>query len=48
MAEAKNPYPKIMVDEASGVEVSDIRHRVWAEGYAAGRQRGPVVDKTDK
>ena len=48
MSEVRNPYPETMVDEASGVEVSDIRHQVWAEGYAAGRQPGPAVDETAK
>lgn len=31
-----NPYPKILIDEASGVEVLDIRHQLWQEGYNAG------------
>ncbi len=31
-----NPYPEIMVDETSGVEVPDERHRTWDEGHKAG------------
>jgi len=36
---SKNPYPKTLVDETSGIEVPDSRHRIWAEGYRAGRKR---------
>ncbi len=35
---SKNPYPKFLIDEASGIEVTDIRHKIWAEGYIAGRK----------
>lgn len=31
-----NPYPKILVDEVSGVKVPDIRHQLWGDGHKAG------------
>jgi len=33
-----NPYLEILVDETSGVEVPDERHRIWDEGYEAGQR----------
>lgn len=38
----KNPYPKIIVDEASGIEVLNEKHQIWEEGYKAGKK---LVDK---
>jgi len=32
-----NPYPEILVDETSVVEVPNDRHRIWNEGYEAGQ-----------
>ena len=34
MNEGKNPYREFMIDEVSGTEVPNIRHKVWAGGYA--------------
>lgn len=31
-----NPYPKVLMDEVSGIEVPDIRHQLWEEGHKAG------------
>lgn len=33
-----NPYPEFLVDEASGIQVPDIRHQLWGEGYRAGKE----------
>jgi len=35
MTKAVNPYPKTIVDESSGVEVSNIQYEAWEEGYKA-------------
>jgi len=32
----ENPYPETLVNETSGVEVPDNRHRIWDEGFEAG------------
>lgn len=34
----KNPYPKTLIDEASGIQVPDSRYKIWAEGYEMGRK----------
>jgi len=44
----KNPYPKFLIDEASGIEVPDTRHKVWAEGYETGRKNRQVIKNTIK
>ena len=36
-----NPYPEFLIDEASGIQVRDLRHELWAEGYEAGRKDSP-------
>ena len=33
MKRGKNLYPKFLIDEASGIEVPDTRHKVRAGGY---------------
>ena len=38
ISKSKNPYPESLIDEASGIEVTDIRHQIWAEGYQAGEE----------
>jgi hypothetical protein len=38
MKKTRNPYPKFLTDEASGMEVPDSRHEIWAAGYHAGRR----------
>lgn len=38
-----NPYPKFLIDEVSGVEMPDIRHRIWAQGYRAGKSARQVI-----
>jgi len=35
-----NPYPETITDEASGIVVTDLRHRIWEEGYKAGKEVG--------
>jgi len=32
----KNPYPKVLRDEVSGVEYPNPLHLVWGSGYSAG------------
>ena len=39
----RNPYPEFLIDEVSGIEVPDARHRIWAEGYQAGSRGKPVI-----
>ena len=31
-----NPYPKELLDEVSGILVSNQKHKIWQEGYIAG------------
>jgi hypothetical protein len=38
MKKTKNPYPQLMTDEVSGVQVPDIRHEIWADGYRVGQR----------
>ena len=38
-----NPYPKTIIDEVSGVEVSCDAHRHWQEGFEAGRLEGFAI-----
>lgn len=38
MNEKRNPYPEMITDESSGIRVPSIAHRIWQEGYQAGRQ----------
>jgi hypothetical protein len=38
MKKTRNPYPKFLTDEASGMKVQDSRHEIWAAGYQAGRR----------
>ncbi len=33
-----NPYPKVLIDEDSGVEVPDDRHRIWEKAHQAALQ----------
>lgn len=33
-----NPYPDKLVDEASGIEVSNPQHKAWDEGCKAGQE----------
>ena len=45
---SKNPYPEVLIDEASGIEVPNIRHRIWAEGYKAGTEGRQVIKSVIK
>jgi len=35
----QNPYPEIITDETSGIEVKNQRHIIWDEGARAERMR---------
>lgn len=48
MSMSKNPYPEFLVDEVSGIEVLDTRHRIWTEGYEAGRKGKQVIKSVIK
>lgn len=48
MNTTQNPYPELLIDEVSGVEVSDTRHRIWADGYKAGRKSRQVIKNVIK
>lgn len=39
----KNPYPEMLIDEVSGIEVPDTRNKIWEEGYRAGKEDGKVI-----
>jgi len=43
MNRSQNPYPEFLIDEVSGVEVLDIRHQIWTEGYEAGKEDKQVT-----
>lgn len=32
----KNPYPETIIDEASGIEVTNNEHYIWEDGFKAG------------
>ena len=38
MSKSSNPYPEMSIDEVSGIKIQNVEHRVWAEGYEAGRK----------
>lgn len=48
MNRTENPYPRFLTDEASGVEVADIRHLIWAEGYLAAMKAKPTIKSVIK
>ena len=33
-----NPYPEMISDESSGIQVANLAHKIWLEGYEAGRE----------
>jgi len=37
MNRSPNPYPEMITDESSGIQVPNIAHRIWLEGYEAGK-----------
>jgi hypothetical protein len=37
MSKISNPYPEMITDECSDTRISNIKHKIWAEGYEAGR-----------
>ena len=43
MNRSKNPYSEFLIDETSGIEVPDIRHKIWAEGYKASKEDRQVI-----
>ena len=43
MSKSKNLYPEFLIDEASGIEVPDIRHKIWAEGYKVGTKDRQLI-----
>ena len=48
MSKSKNPYPEFLTDEASGIKVLDSRHRIWGEGYKAGKENKQVISTVIK
>ncbi len=48
MNRSKNPYPEKLIDEVSGIEVPDIRHEIWDEGYKVGREDRQVIKSVIK
>lgn len=43
-----NPYPEMITDESSGISVPNMAHRIWLEGYAAGREDLAADEKSRK
>ena len=43
MNKGKHPYPDFLIGEVSRVEVPDTRHKIWGEGYKAGKQDRQVI-----
>ena len=43
MGKSINPYPEYLTDDYSGLQILNIRHQIWAEGYKAGRQNRQVI-----
>ncbi len=39
----RNPYPKGIEDESSGIIVPDDKHRIWQEGFEAGWNEGKSI-----
>ena len=48
MNRSRNPYPELLIDEASGIEVPDIRHKIWVEGYQAGKENRQAIKSVIK
>ena len=46
MNENLNPYPEMITDESSCIQVPNITHRIWLEGYQAGRKEAVADEKT--
>jgi hypothetical protein len=45
MKEHQNPYPEMITDESSGINVANTAHRIWLEGYRAGREDAAADEK---
>ena len=43
-----NPYPECLIDETSGIELPDIRHGIWLDGYRAGSKNRPLIKEVIK
>ncbi|MBA7666901.1 hypothetical protein ES703_74984 [subsurface metagenome] len=48
MSKSKNPYPESLIDEVSGIIVPDIRHKIWAGGYQAGKKDRQIIKSVIK
>ena len=44
----RNPYPEFLIHEVPGIEVLDIRHKIWPEGYKAGKKDRQVIESIIK
>ena len=43
MNKCKNPYPEFLIDEASGIEVSNTNHKVMTGGYKVMKNIGQGI-----
>jgi len=44
----RNPYPKGIEDESSGITVPNDKHRIWQEGFEAGwNEAKSIVQKVN-
>jgi len=44
----KNSYPQFLIDELSGIEVPDLRHKIRAEGYKATNENRQIIKSVIK
>ena len=38
-----NPYPQYLTDDCSGLQVLNMKHQIWAEGYQVGKKARKVI-----
>jgi hypothetical protein len=43
-----NPYPRYLTDDCSGIQVLNMEHQIWAEGYQAGEKDGKAIKNVIK
>jgi len=48
MNTSKNPHQEFSVDDISRIQLPDTRHKIWAEGYEAGRKDRQVIKSVIK
>ena len=41
-----NPYPEMITDESSGIQVPNIAYRIWREGFNAALEESTSDDNS--